>query len=832
MKRILSFALSIAIVFSVFSCLSTISMADTKAATTSQLNMVARANYMYDSTWVCQRTVSGWGGTFYAGETYRIPYGQPINGGKYIGFGDVTVDTYLQAAADANSIFYTGRSVSPSGKEAPYYATDCSAFVSYCWDIPRKTTYSLPQVSDNLGYATASNNYNLQIGDALNSNSAGHVILVTGLSYDGNGRITQIEITEQTPPQLKRSYYTPESLGSKYGGKYTIQRYYGEVGPAPNSGSSPFGQSDEVTGRTGSLYVRGWALDTDNIFQHLEVHVYIGGPAGSGEGHILRADKERQDVQDAYGLGDYHGYEDVIGTGLSGFQQVYVYAIDNDGRNGSTLLSETTVYITPDTEKPVVGDVTLIASDDTGYIVGVNVSDNGYISEVKFPTWTEENPDNKIWYTSGVVDGVSFCKIPIADFNNYNGIYHTHAYVYDTGGNVEAKGNFSTSFHNPDGCVDNIIDEGGAIRVNGWAFDGDAVDEAAEVHVYIGGGPGVGEGHVIIADKPRAELDGIFGCGPNHGFDDVIVTSKSGEQTVDVYVINKGNGGNKHLGTKTVYISPDGEAPQISDAVITPLEDGTGYNVKCNVSDNRGIGSVKFPTWTEENPDNKIWYEGTVTDGVASVDVKFADFGDYQGTYHTHIYAYDLQGTSSAIPTLTTYHQPDGCFDLALDSQGAITVRGWAYDKDAPDENVEVHMYIGGPAGGEEPFEFAKITADKYREDLDMLFGWKTHGFEDVIETDLRGEQTIYMYIVNKGNGSNKFIGTQTVTITDKPAPAIGDIDLDGEVTITDATLLQKYLAEIETLTDEQLSVADANADGHVDIKDATYIQLKIACIV
>lgn len=57
------------------------------------------------------------------------------------------------------------------------------------------------------------------------------------------------------------------------------------------------------------------------------------------------------------------------------------------------------------------------------------------------------------------------------------------------------------------------------------------------------------------------------------------------------------------------------------------------------------------------------------------------------------------------------------------------------------------------------------------------------------------------------------------------PEPIMGDIDLDGELTINDATLLQFYLAELETLSDEALAVADIDNDGYIDINDATTIQ-------
>ena len=237
-KRLLSLLLCVVLLVSVLPMLNT----PVHAATTSQNNIVARADYLYGITWKCQKTVYGWrkNYVFNAGSTYRIPYGQPVSSGYYIGFG-VSVDTFVSATKNESSVFYTSRS-SYGSTNSVYYAMDCSAFVSWCWGISRKTTASIPQVSSNLGKATSSNISKLQLGDALNSSSVGHVVLVTGLTYSGSS-ITQIEITEQTPPQLKRSYYTPSSLASKYGSSYTIQRYSGSVPAAPGGSSSSSGSS-------------------------------------------------------------------------------------------------------------------------------------------------------------------------------------------------------------------------------------------------------------------------------------------------------------------------------------------------------------------------------------------------------------------------------------------------------------------------------------------------------------------------------------------------------------------------------------------------------------
>lgn len=53
----------------------------------------------------------------------------------------------------------------------------------------------------------------------------------------------------------------------------------------------------------------------------------------------------------------------------------------------------------------------------------------------------------------------------------------------------------------------------------------------------------------------------------------------------------------------------------------------------------------------------------------------------------------------------------------------------------------------------------------------------------------------------------------------------VGDVNRDGEITIADATLLQKYVAHIVSFDNQQLYLADTDSDGNVTISDATEIQ-------
>lgn len=57
----------------------------------------------------------------------------------------------------------------------------------------------------------------------------------------------------------------------------------------------------------------------------------------------------------------------------------------------------------------------------------------------------------------------------------------------------------------------------------------------------------------------------------------------------------------------------------------------------------------------------------------------------------------------------------------------------------------------------------------------------------------------------------------------------VGDVDLDGTLSILDATLTQRYLAMLDSLTDKQMTLADVDGDGKVSVIDATKIQRILA---
>ena len=57
-----------------------------------------------------------------------------------------------------------------------------------------------------------------------------------------------------------------------------------------------------------------------------------------------------------------------------------------------------------------------------------------------------------------------------------------------------------------------------------------------------------------------------------------------------------------------------------------------------------------------------------------------------------------------------------------------------------------------------------------------------------------------------------------------QPEVLLGDVDSDGEVTVTDARWLLQYLAGIRDLTNDQIAAADVDGDGEATVTDARWL--------
>lgn len=98
--------------------------------------------------------------------------------------------------------------------------------------------------------------------------------------------------------------------------------------------------------------------------------------------------------------------------------------------------------------------------------------------------------------------------------------------------------------------------------------------------------------------------------------------------------------------------------------------------------------------------------------------------------------------------------------------------------------------------------------------------------------------------LVESNSASPEEPTTQTPTATQKPTtvpPTVttpptagdgllfGDTDLNGTISIKDATLIQQHAAQLTTLTGNALLVSDVDSSGTVNVKDATCVQKYLA---
>ena len=333
---------------------------EVEAANISQgmRNIVQRAYQMTDIKWTPKADIIGWGGgvTYRAGTTYTgLPYGQPVNA-SYVPW-NTDLNGFINAVNDPNSRMYT--SYSSYNKRAPYYSIDCSAFVSWAWGLSsRQTTSTIANFANRISstsYADA------QIGDCLNK-AGTHVVLITDVTYNSNGSISSIEISESTTNAANN--YCCQKIRYGAGGAYSLDtiktKYFNNgyilyrsktrdsVPSAPpfDNSCSPVGVLDSADGGARTVTVRGWAYDRDDLSRSVQIHVYVGDQlVGAGSANELRDDVNSHPAH--AGVGRYHGYNFTLDvpSSLVGTQTVSVYAIDAEGK-GNIFLGSQTVTIT------------------------------------------------------------------------------------------------------------------------------------------------------------------------------------------------------------------------------------------------------------------------------------------------------------------------------------------------------------------------------------------------------------------------------------------------------------------------------------------------------
>ena len=257
-----------------------------------------------------------------------------------------------------------------------------------------------------------------------------------------------------------------------------------------------------------------------------------------------------------------------------------------------------------------------------------NIGGNGKVGTIRY---------GYVPYSNLRGAGYGYNRVDIYRAPNYNSI----------NGVVEPTGN------NPFGYLDRVTAEMGKITVHGWAADMDAPNNPIEVHFYtVQDEKRVWLG-AVTASEYRSDIRKSYpDINEFHGFTATFDTGLSGKVQVEAYGINVGSSGSNVMlwdSPKTVSVPKDTILPTISNVIISNVSN-SGYTVTCDVSDNIGLSSVQFPTWSYSNgQDDLVWHEGEISGNKVTCRINVADHkGDVDCTYQTDIYAYDYAGNCTS----------------------------------------------------------------------------------------------------------------------------------------------------------------------------------------
>ncbi len=232
-------------------------------------------------------------------------------------------------------------------------------------------------------------------------------------------------------------------------------------------------------------------------------------------------------------------------------------------------------------------------------------------------------------------------------------------------------------------------------------------------------------------------------------------------------------------------------------------------------------------------------FTATVPSGFDGYKVHNGDrwFGDDGTPDKTTAYIFNYSGDKalyevSAEPVtepVTVAPATDAPAEMAYYLVGSVNE--WtaedAYKLSKNDASADIEEYLFNDLALETTDEFKVV----YSEDGTAMTKWFPEGTQNNYggNGEITAAGTYILYFRPHYDGFEDWFNGCIMVIINKPEPLLGDVDMDGDVDIQDATLLQSCLIEAKTLTDEQFKLADVNQDGVVNVRDVTAIQRIVA---
>lgn len=260
------------------------------------------------------------------------------------------------------------------------------------------------------------------------------------------------------------------------------------------------------------------------------------------------------------------------------------------------------------------------------------------VSEVRFPTWTENNGQDDLinpWIRGEKVNDTTWkIRIPFADHNFETGNYFTHIYSFDKYGALNGIGGTTVEV------------KGGA----GGSKETDIAGVSYDVFIYgVDSKVQKVQFPTWTAYRDQDDIEWIDGVKVGSGvWRATVVYSKH----------------NSEIGPYLTHIYGDGNLIGAWDFNVTNVQ-----NVKVpgtvKITDRyyeisiegvpANVTRLEFPTWTNnKDQDDLIWYQGErESKSKWKVRIPLFNHSNETGTYITHLYAHDGYGNSRMIKGVT-----------------------------------------------------------------------------------------------------------------------------------------------------------------------------------
>lgn len=405
---------------------------------------------------------------------------------------------------------------------------------------------------------------------------------------------------------------------------------------------NPVGHVDSISCEGNEIRVVGWAYDPDAVKAQLEIHVYAGGNADGTNRWFAGRGKATIDR----GIG-YWGFDIRIKTNLIGKQDVYVWALNNEGQTngGSNVQIGSGTIDIKDNTKPIVSNMKIYNVSNKGYSVSCTVSDNVGVTQVKFPTWLPYYSEADLHWIEGTLNGnTATCYVRASDFTNESIDFYTDIRAWDAAGNMSDVVRDRVFIDQDKPVVSNIKIYN--VSREGYSVSCTVSDNVGVTRVKFA------SWLPYYSEADIHETEGtINGNTATCYVRTADFTSESIDFHTDIRAYDAAGNASDIVRDK-VFI--DQNAPQISDIQITD-ENEEGYTISCKVTDDySGVSKVCFLTQLTDADAASGWQNNANTQGTKEGDryffkVPFEDYDYENGKYTTTIYACDGFGNEKSI---------------------------------------------------------------------------------------------------------------------------------------------------------------------------------------